>query len=88
MNRLKSDKYPNNVHDVIYEEGQFAYVEEIETIEPSENIIVAVQATLSGRVRILNNPNVLYFRNPGDAGDEDWGSLKAYTRINNHVFYY
>ena len=88
MNRLKSDKYPNNVHDVIYDEGQFAYVEEIEAIEPSENIIAAVQATLSGRVRILNNPNVLYFRNPGDAGDEDWGSLKAYTRINNHVFYY
>ncbi len=88
MNRVESNSFPNSIESVVYDSGQFESVEEIADIVPSANIIAAVDAVLSKRVTVLNNSNIYYFRNPGDCGEEDWGGLKAYTRINNHVFYF
>lgn len=89
LNRLKSEDYPNDVRDVIYAEGQFQYSEDIEFEEPSNNIIAAVQAVCDGKARMLNNNEVLYFRNPPDDINplDDWGDLQPVIMINNHVFY-
>ena len=41
-----------------------------------------------GKTSVLNDPDVLYFRNPGDMNDNsDWGNCPFYTRIGNHAFY-
>lgn len=92
MNRVNSPLFPDNIYDVVYQGSdqgaeQFSHSDEIELIEPSENIVSVVEATLSGKIKVLNNPNVLYFRNPYEEDMNDWGSHVAYTRINNHVFY-
>jgi hypothetical protein len=92
MNRVKSPLFPNSIREVIYQGSdsgvkQFSNVEEIDEIVPSENIISVVEATLGGKVKILNNADVLYFRNPYEEDMNNWGTHKTYTRINNHVFY-
>lgn len=92
-NRVKSGLYPDNIHDVVYQESedgneQFSYNEEIETMEPSEAEIAVVQMVLDGKIGILNDPNVLYFRDPGDVQNNDaWGSFPFVMRINDTVFY-
>ena len=90
FNRLDSELFPNTVYDIIYAEGQFEGSENIYKEEPSDNIYAAVDAFCAGKIRILNDSTVLYFRNPPDNLEdelEDWGSLKAVTKINDHVFY-
>ncbi len=90
FNRINSDKFDNTVEEVIYAPGQFQYSEEIYLEEPSENIYAAVDAFLDGKIRILNDPDILYFRNPPLTIEdrlEDWGGLEAVKEINDHVFY-
>lgn len=33
MNRVKSNRYPNNVHDVVYQKGQYAVVYKLFTVK-------------------------------------------------------
>lgn len=87
MNRVNSPLFPKTIREVIYSKGQFAGAEEIETMQPSDNIIQAVDLVLKGQAGILNNPDVLFFRNPYEKGMTDWGKLKAYQKIGDHVFY-
>lgn len=89
LNRLNSGNYGNTIYDIVYEHGQFSYSEEIQYEEPSTNIIATVQAVCDGKIRILNDSNIYWFRNPLGAEDpmEDWLDLKAVVKINNHVFY-
>ena len=57
-------------------------------MEPSEAEIAVVQMVLDGKIGILNDPNVLYFRDPGDVQNNDaWGSFPFVMRINDTVFY-
>ncbi len=93
VNRINSSAFPNNVHDVVYQKGQFSGNDELAYITPTDEMLSVAQMVLSGEMKVLNNENVLYFRNPWitdhvpAATPMDWGSLKWFTAINNHAFY-
>ena len=86
-NRILSNDFANDITGVIYEDRQFSYNSEIVNMEPTESEIAIVKMVLNGELSIFNDENVLYFRNPGDEGTNDWGNLKCYTKIGNHAFY-
>lgn len=92
-NRVLSDKYPNTLSEVIYQENeagmkQFSYNEEIQFMEPPESVYAIVESVMQGKLSVLGNDNVLYFRNPGNIEDNsDWGMYPFYMRINNTAFY-
>ncbi len=89
INRMKSPLYPNTLEEVIYQSGQFTDAQDIIYETPSENLIAAVKQTVAGNISVLNDSEILYFRNPpsGVSNTEDWGDLKAVVTINDHVFY-
>lgn len=89
LNRMDSTLYPNTLNEVIYQADQFEKVEDIIYEAPTNNIIEAVKATCEGRLKVLNDSQIMYFRNPPDgvADTEDWGDLISVTVINDHVFY-
>lgn len=92
-NRINSPLFPNTLKEVVYEKGQFSYVEEIADIEPPQEIINVAQAVLEGQLCIFNKPTCLHFKNPmitdGIKATEpvDWGNLRYYTNVGNHAFY-
>ena len=65
-----------DVEDIIYE-------------TPTENLLAAVKQTVSGNISVLNDANILYFRNPpsGVSDTDMWGDLEPVVTINDHVFY-
>lgn len=85
-NRVESEKFPNNINDVIYAANQFADSEKIASRKPSDEMISITREVLSGNISILGNKKALYFRNAGGS-TENWGSLPYFTSINNHQFY-
>lgn len=94
LNRLCNEAFPMTVQEVIYQgddgsaPDQFQNSQKISSLIPSEECISTVRMVINGQISILNNFNVLYFRNPGNSDDNsDWGSLPFYKRINNHAFY-
>lgn len=93
LNRMNSDLYPNTVQEVIYQEGQFTDNEQLESINPSEEMITAAQMILSGKLKVFDNPQVMYFKNPMITNGieatiaEDWGLHKYFTYIEHHAFY-
>ncbi len=87
VNRIHSEDFGNTISDVIYEQGQFENADEIAAIIPDEKIIAVARMVLNGSLRIFNNTDVLYFRNPNGNDTSDWGSYKMYTQINHHAFY-
>ena len=92
-NRVLSDRYPNTLSEVIYQENeagmkQFSYNEDIQFMEPPESVYSIVESVMQGKLSVLRNQNILYFRNPGSMEDNsDWGTFPFYMRINNTVFY-
>lgn len=93
MNRVNSSYFPNTLHDVIYQESksgvkQFSYNEGIAAMQPSADIIRVARGVLDGSLHVLNNKQVLYFRNPGSMeNNDDWGPFKFYVRIGPVVYY-
>ncbi len=93
INRANSSLFPNTISEVIYQNGQFSGVSKISSITPSENIIDIVRDVVKGDIRIFNNSQVLYFRNPKtttgvDASTPlDWGTHTWYTSVGAHAFY-
>lgn len=89
MNRINSPLYPNSLEEVIYQSGQFQDVEDIIYETPTENLLAAVKQTVSGNISVLNDANILYFRNPpsGVSDTDMWGDLEPVVTINDHVFY-
>lgn len=92
-NRVRSDLYPNTIPEVIFQPGQFTTAKDLQGSPPSEAIIQTVQMVLSGQMAILNEPSVMYFRNPmitdGIPATEqvDWGKNKYFTAVGHHAFY-
>lgn len=92
-NRTESHLFPDTIHEVIYQSGQFSYVEKISSITPSDNVIQVARAVLNGQMSILNNSNCLYYKNPQitdniSVNEEvNWGPFKYYMPIGNHAFY-
>ena len=95
MNRIKSDRFPNTVSEVVFEEGQFEnFTEETaETIIPKSEIISCAAAVYAGQIRIFDNEDVLFFKNPMLTDDisasekQDWGEYKWYCSVGHHAFY-
>lgn len=85
-NRIYSNVFPSTVREVIYQEGQFAYSDEIEKIVPTDEEIEVAKNVLYGHLEILKNNNVLFFRN-AKGSKESWGEYKWFKEINHHEFY-
>lgn len=93
MNRVKSSEFPNTIRDVIYQKHQFENVYAISDIDPRPEMISLARLVIEGKIKIFNNDQVLFFKNPMTtdgvpaAVPYDWGSLKWYTSIGHHAFY-
>lgn len=79
INRVLSDKYPNNVEDVIKQSGQFStWPTMIENANPTNEVKQAVREALTSE---MIPENVLYFR---ANRYHRWGS--RYCRMDNTYF--
>ena len=93
LNRMNSDKYPDTLADVIFAPKQFTNAEQIKYITPTSELYDAVKATVEGKIKILNNPECLYFKNPMITDNipatqpVNWGPFEYYKAVGNHAFY-
>ena len=93
VNRINSPFYPDTVHDVIYQAGQFSYVQYVKYEHPDAETRLIAEDVLNHDLKVLNNEDVLYFRNPtitsGISASEErnWGRHKYYTYYAHHAFY-
>ena len=85
LNRVKSDKFPDKVYDVIFQEQQFTSVEDAQIfLEPNETAYEAAREAFEGR-----DPSrgAIYFYNPETARNMDWfATREQIVKIGNHVF--
>ena len=89
-NRMNSGLFPDRASDVIFQKGQFTNAKAIASITPREEIVNTVRAVMNGKMSVLKNDNVLYFRNPQKCGagtTSNWGRHQYYTAIGQHAFY-
>lgn len=87
-NRVNSPLFPDSIREVVYQDDpvQFSNSKMIAKREPTEEQINIVKQVLNGTTGILNDENVLYFRNAGGSTD-DWGNYPYYMTIHHHQFY-
>ena len=101
-NRVNSNDFPDNLHDVIWQPGQFENVENIVGNEPSDDILMVARAVMEGRLSYFDDPDyadlVLFYRNPVTTSNipasepVDWVMSSTvvceyYDYINHHAFY-
>lgn len=92
-NRVLSNLFPSTYEEVIYQDGQFTGKNELKDIIPSEEMLSVAKDVYLGRVQVLGNSNVLYFRNPRLTSNipatshVNWGKYEWYTSVNEHAFY-
>jgi spore germination cell wall hydrolase CwlJ-like protein len=79
LNRVIADNFPDTVHDVLYQSGQFSPAAQIAYTQPTEAQYAAVDAALYG-TSILP-VDVVYFSRGGE-NNSVWGT------IGSHVFCY
>lgn len=91
LNRLESDKYPDNLMDVVREKAQFSayYDKKTETYPyidriPSKECIQAVDDALSGKRRNLPS-YILYFRS---SAYKKLKGYKKYGQIGDNTYFY
>lgn len=91
LNRLESDKYPDDLMDVVREKEQFSayYDKKTESYpyidrEPSEECIQAVDDALSGKKRNLPS-YILYFRS---SSYKKLKGYKKYGQIGDNTYFY
>lgn len=84
LNRVKNSQFPNSIHDVIYQSGQFSPVSNGSINRPadSESVQAAKQALGSGS----NIGDALFFYNPATASNHWLDSKATKAVIGNHVF--
>lgn len=93
INRVRSKLFPNTINDVISQQGQFSNSRRIKNIQPTEVELRIANSVLNGSLRVFNDMDVLYFRNPAVTSgfsakiDKDWGKLDYVTYIGDHAFY-
>lgn len=85
-NRILSELFPSTMEEVIYESGQFAGSDDIESMTPTEEIIEVARSVMEGKLEVLGNADVLYFRN-AKGSKSDWDGHKWFKEINHHEFY-
>lgn len=91
LNRLESDKYPDDLMDVVREKSQFSayYDKKSESYpyierEPSKECIQAVDDALSGKKRNLPS-YILYFRS---SAYKKLKGYKKYGQIGDNTYFY
>ena len=85
LNRIKSNKFPNTIRDVILQKGQFSSLMDGQAnYYPGEEELQAARAALLGYDPTLGS---IYFYNPDIATNTAWISQRNYVkRIGGHVF--
>lgn len=91
-NRIASDVFPDTVPEVIYQKNgsvsQFSDNDRIAMQQPTNEVVELAAAVLAGKLKVLGDTDVLFFRRPPDnALTADWGSYPYFTRIGHHTFY-
>lgn len=94
-NRLESNLFPDTISEVVYQKNpvQFSRTGELAGIIPRNEIVNVARQVLNGKLKILNDSEILFFRNPKITSNiestthQDWGDLKYHTYIGNHAFY-
>lgn len=95
INRTKSDDFPNNICDVVYQKHQFSWTssKKNRNSKPSEEEVWK-QALLIAEKLIKEDPvyytdeDILYFLNPKtDKGHHSW-AVNEFVREGHHIFYY
>ena len=93
LNRVQSSLFPDKVNDVIFQNGQFSSLRRLKNINPTELELRIAYNVLNGSLRVLNDKDVMYFRNPkitsgiSASTQKDWGNLEYATYIGEHAFY-
>lgn len=92
-NRLTSAIFPNTMKEVIYQDRQFTNSSELAKINHTDEDLTIAKMVLSGNIAVLNNENVLYFKNPMITDgippevNKDWGKHTWFKAEGNHAFY-
>lgn len=86
LNRVNSDRFPDSVEEVIYQDGQFSHSDMIRLRQPPDEMIKTVQEVFAGNMKVFDTGDVLFFRNAGGS-TEDWGSHPYFDTVNSHQFY-
>lgn len=93
LNRIRSKHFPSSIEEVIFQTGQFSNSRRIKNIAPTDLEVRIADKVLNDKLRVFNDTDILYFRNPSvtcgvDASTErDWGELDYVTSIGDHAFY-
>lgn len=93
VNRLANGSFGNSIEEIIYSPKQFSRNWEIKEIVPDDETLLMAEQILQGSLSVLNNPDVLFFRNPmitdqiPATANVAWGIHQWYTCINQHAFY-
>lgn len=87
LNRIESDEFPDSIHDVIMQKGQFQPVGS-GVIWKSEPTDETVQAVADALVQKDNMQNIVWFMNP-ETATTNWiaETQEQVEQIGNHVFY-
>lgn len=78
LNRLNSPNFPNNLHDVVYGEGQFRTAWQLEDATPYQTQYEAIEMAMYGPDYVL--PDTVVYFGWHKANENVWGW------IGNHVF--
>lgn len=86
LNRVKDERFPNTIRDVIYAGKQFppAHNGLLDKSEPNDSVIRAAKDALNGK---NNVEDAVYFHNPRRSGGKFWNSLEVVKDIGAHRFY-
>lgn len=83
INRIKDQRFPDSVQEVIYAKGQFCGTKTLNEIIPTEENLEAAKTALDG---VDPTGGAIYFYNPKIATDT-WIRTRAVTEtIGNHTF--
>ena len=87
LNRVESSRWPNSVHDVVYQSGQFTVVggQKFLTTTIPENVIVYANDVLNNGNRGSIGADVVSFK--ADSGDNAWGNRTYVGTYGGNAFY-
>jgi len=85
LNRVKSDKFPSTIKEVIYSGKQFppAHNGLLDKSVPNKSVLKATKDAMNGK---NNVKDAVYFYNPKVSTGSFWSSLEATATYGNHRF--
>lgn len=85
MNRVKDERFPNSIKEVIYQKGQFppAHNGLLDESEPNESVLRAAEAVWNGENNVID---ALYFYNPEVTKSISWSKLTLVKEIGHHRY--